>query len=95
MPLCWVVSTVLKAKENLGNDLGINQGHLCEEGVLSVSVMALVATGGVERVIECVFSVMEAHSSPLGGSTKLMVKTLILRAGLFCPAMTELFSHNL
>ena len=37
------------------------------EGALSVLVVALVAKGGVESVVESMVSVMEAHSSPLRG----------------------------
>ena len=37
------------------------------EGALSVMVLALVAKGGVESVVESMVSVMEAHSSPLRG----------------------------
>ena len=37
------------------------------EGALSVMVVALVAKGGVESVVESMVSVMEAHSSPLRG----------------------------
>ena len=39
------------------------------EGALSVLVVALVAKGGVESVVESMVSVMEAHSSPVRGLT--------------------------
>ena len=39
------------------------------EGVLSVLVVALVAKGGVESVVESMVSVMEVHSSSLRGLT--------------------------
>ena len=49
-------------KKLLDPDLGKFKG--CE-GVLSLLVLALVAKGGVESVVESMVSVMEAYSSSI------------------------------